>query len=191
MEVFFIIGLALIAIYKIYANNNPGSVSNMTSNLSTSSNFDFSGFANALGLSESTNDYSNASNGIAYGRYQFIPSTINQVASELNIPTPSLTDFLNNPNLQDQFYNQYVNDIISELNNNGLTSYIGQTITGKNNSQTANINLYGLVAGAWLGGVGGVNNLLRNGYDANDNPGNPSKGTYVSDYIAKFSNTMS
>lgn len=143
-------------------------------------NFNYESFANALGLSESSNSYSNDSNGIAYGRYQFIPSTINQVSNELGIDT-TVTDFLNNPTQQDTFYKQYVNDIISYIKTNNLDSHIDKNITGKSNGITTPINIYGLVAGAWLGGTGGLDNYFNHNHDSNDGH------TYVSDYIAKFS----
>lgn len=143
-------------------------------------NFNYTAFADALGMSESSNSYSNASNGIAFGRYQFIPSTIDQISNELGVDT-TVTDFLNNPQQQDDFYKQYVNDIISYVKQNNLDKFIGNKITGRKNKIITPINIYGLVAGAWLGGNEGLNNFLINGVDPND--GN----TYVSDYIAKFS----
>jgi len=151
-------------------------------------NFDFQSFSDALGGSEGSNSYNayNPRTG-ALGKYQFISITLNQVASELNIPVPSDSEFLNNPNMQESFYIQYAHDILNYINSFGLYKFLGESVTGKNNNITSNINIYGLVAGSWLGGVGGVVNLLELGIDANDNPVNPSQGTYISDYVSKFS----
>jgi hypothetical protein len=148
-------------------------------------NFDYNKFADALGLSESSNSYT-ITNGIAYGRYQFTPDTIVTVSNLLNENTPSLDNFISNPNMQDTYFKTYVDYLINRINNNStVKSQIGNFIIGKTNGITANINIYGLVAGDWLGGPGGDENLFINGYDANDGR------TYISDYIAKFSKQFS
>ena len=77
----------------------------------------------------------------------------------------------------------HVDLCINELNSFGLNDFIGQDITGRNKwPYKTKIGPWGLVGGAHLGGVGGVKALLVNGKDRSD-----IYGTYVSDYIAKFS----
>lgn len=144
--------------------------------------FNYDSFAGFLGASESGNNYNPGFNGIAYGRYQFTPSTIARVANELNITVPSISDFISNPTMQDTFYKQYVNDILNYIESQNLTQFIGKSITDTKGN-TAIINIYGLVAGAWLGGLGGLVTTLLS-------LKNPSDlfGTHVSDYIVKFSN---
>jgi hypothetical protein len=142
--------------------------------------FDFEKFGYYLGISESGGNYQ-ASNGIAYGKYQFTPATIQRISNDLNMDTPSINDFLSNPNMQDLFFKTYVQEILDYINKNNLNSFVGQPITGKKNNINTTINIYGLVAGAWLSGEGGLYNFLVHGSDKNDGY------TYISDYIAKFS----
>lgn len=144
--------------------------------------FDFNVFTPQLVGSESSDSYNPPYNGVAYGRYQFTLDTIKQVASELHINTPTVSEFINNHSLQDQFFRQYVNDILYFISTKNLNDFIGQKITGHNNKINTEINIYGLVAGAWLGGMNGLYNYLNNGIDKHD-----KFNTYISDYIAKFS----
>lgn len=176
---YFLLALIIYFVYKelnqkVTMNKN-GTISN--NNLA----FNFDAFGYQLGMSESSNNYQSDSNGIAYGYYQFIPTTIDMISKELNLPTPSIQDFLNNPTLQDTYYKKYASDILNYIHEN-MMSYIGQNITGKTNGINTTVNIYGLVAGAWLGGDGNLYRLFYTGYDANDG------STYISDYVAKFSN---
>lgn len=189
MQAIALIGLAVVLIYLATKNNII---------MNSSTNFDANKFSIALADSESGtgtgtgNGYNYfADNGFAYGKYQFEEQTLQDIAGQLGIATPTINEFKNDPALQEQFYNKLVSNNLSELKRLNLTSFIGFPITGKNNGITTTINIYGLQAGAWLGGVGGVDALLNHGQDRNDNPNNPAYGTYVSDYIAKFSNIVS
>ena len=137
--------------------------------------FNYQVFSSFLATSESSNDYQ-AYNSIAYGKYQFTIQTINQIAMELNIVAPDSSTFMNSPSLQEAFYVKYVSDILKQIISLDLTQYIGQTINGQT------ITIYGLVAGAWLGGVGGLNNFLVNNVNNSD-----YLGTSIGDYIIKFS----
>lgn len=143
--------------------------------------FDYIDFANELGSSESSQSYQ-AYNGLAWGRYQFIESTIIEVANYLNIPIKLEQDFLNDQGYQDIIYKGYVQILINDINKNNIDQFIGNYITGKTNNITSQINIYGLVAGGWLGGPGGLTKYFYDNYDAKD-----FNGTYISDYIAKFS----
>lgn len=150
-------------------------------------NFNYDDFATALAGSESDNNYSlNTGNGV-YGRYQFKASTIKQVEDYLNLPNQSIEYFLNSPSYQDTIYKGYIQIIDNKIISEGLTGYIGLPITGKGNGITSNINYYGLIAGGWLGGPGGLENLLKGTNDASDHTNPKTGGTYVSDYVAKFS----
>jgi hypothetical protein len=143
--------------------------------------FDFDYFANVLGASESSNNY-DAENGFAYGRYQFTAATFRRILSNLGEGDVSVSEFLTNHELQEKAYRGFVNEIINYVVDTGLTMYLGTKITGKSNNIQTEINLYGLVAGAWLGGKAGLRDYLSTGNDKSD-----IYGTYISDYIAKFS----
>lgn len=151
-----------------------------TSNNSNSFSFDYESFGNALKQSESSGNYK-AKNWIgALGAYQFMPTTIRQIANELGIETPDDDTFLNDTNLQDSFFRRYAEDLFNYAQNN-FSSYVGKPITGKKTNVTSTINYYGLVAGQWLAGSGNAEKYFKQNYDAYD--GN----TYFSDYVAKFS----
>jgi hypothetical protein len=143
-------------------------------------------FKTQMAGSESSNNYTIENSIGALGKYQFMPSTITRVANHLKITVPTKQQFLSTPALQELFMTTLMNLNLVDLENKGLLNYIGQPIKGKNKfPQTANINVYGLLGGAHLGGVGGVQELLFNKNDRSD-----SNGTYISDYIAKFSYLM-
>lgn len=145
-------------------------------------NFDYKYFSGVLGMSESSNNYS-AVNGIAFGRYQFIPGTYNSVLDDLGLERVESYDFLENHSLQETVFRGYVNIILRFVHSHYLlANYLGNTIEGKSNHITTKINIYGLVAGAWLGGEIGLKEYLEAGEDKED-----FNGTHISDYIAKFS----
>jgi len=148
-------------------------------------NFNLLRFKNELALSESSNDYhaiahSKTGNPIAFGKYQFTVDTIKDVAEKLNIKSPQITEFLNNHVLQETFADKHILDLKNEIKNK-FSGYLGIPVISKKTKLKTNINIYGLIAGAWLGGIGGLNKFLRYGQDASD--GN----TFISDYVAKFS----
>ena len=137
--------------------------------------FNYQLFSKYLANRESSNNYQ-AQNLIANGKYQFTVPTINQIASELNIVAPDVNTFLNSPSLQEAFFVKYVSDILKQIIDLNLLQYLGQQMNGQV------IDIYGLVAGAWLGGVGGLKNELVNNSETPD-----YLGTNISDYIALFS----
>jgi len=148
--------------------------------------FNYSIFADELTGSESEGAglyQAHNEAGNAWGRYQFIPGTILETANFLNIPVKTGQDFLNDPAYQDQLFAGYVQIILNYINSHHLDVYLGSSITGQSNGITSNINIYGLVAGAWLGGPGGLYSLLVN----NDQGSPDANGTWISDYVAKFS----
>ncbi len=145
-------------------------------------NFNYNSFADSLGASEGVSYTRNTGNG-AYGKYQFIQSTIQRVANYLSEPVPSIAQFISDTSMQDRFYEAYVDMIYNVLVNENILIHVGQPITGQSNGETATINIYGLIAGGWLGGEHAPGNLFNGNYDPPD-----SNGTHVSDYIEKFSN---
>lgn len=117
------------------------------------------------------------------GLYQFTTDRIKDIANYLNVSVPSNSTFLNSPSMQDYFFNAHIYLILKDIENNNLQSFIGQSVEGAHNyPYVTNIELWGIVAGAHLGGSQGVKNFLIDGTDPHD-----SNNTYISDYIAKFS----
>lgn len=143
-------------------------------------------FAHVLGLRESGNNY--RARTPAFGRYQFIKPRLIDVANALKYPIINfdifIENFLTDRELQDHFFNKHVEMIRADLSRNSLYNFIGKNITGKNKDRntTTTITEWGLIAGAHLGGNGGLKNFLVYGEDKKD-----SLGTYISDYIARFS----
>lgn len=147
-------------------------------------NFDLASYTKAIQDSESGGDYS-ANNGIAFGAYQFTQPTLDYLQQKYSLPI--LNQFDNSTqSLQDKYFSYFVSDILNYIQTNGLETYIGQPVLGANKyPYSVPINIYGLVAGAHLGGESGLNNFLLYGNDPSD-----SYGTHISDYIAKFSDTI-
>lgn len=153
-------------------------------------NFDINAYEQAIKDSESYGGDYSASNGIAFGAYQFTQSTLNYLQQKYNLPT--LTTFDNSTaNLQDTYFQYFVNDILNFINTNNLEQYIGTLVIGANKyPYQVPINIYGLVAGAHLGGETGLQNFLLYNIDHDDSPNHNGTGTFISDYIAKFSDTI-
>lgn len=132
-----------------------------------------------------------ASNGMKYlGKYQFGPARMLDIARYLKIVVPSKEMFLNNPDLQEKFFDVHIKLMESEIKARGLNKFIGKEITGKRNNIKTNISNWGLLAGLHLGGATGLSNFLNKGIDKNDDyykNGKLIKGNYISDYVAKFS----
>jgi hypothetical protein len=144
---------------------------------------DIETFKNVLGIRESSNDYYN-DNKItdAWGKYQFIPARRLDVAKYLKVNNPTRINFT--PEIQEMFFLAHVQMMLNDINRLGLYNFIGQPLKSKNKG-SAEINIYGLLAGSHLGGTTGLNNLLKAGKDAKD-----YLGTYVSDYVVQFSNKV-
>lgn len=174
--------ISLIVIYIIYRllskNDN-----NMNNNENKTTEFNWNGFSFQLGLSESSNNYKAVNSIGALGKYQFMPTTIRDISNRYNLSVPSKEEFLNSPDLQEKYFKIYVNELKSYMEKN-LSSYLGKNIIGKSNNISTKINMYGLIGGGWLGGAGGVYNYLVHNIDRSDGR------TYISDYIAKFSNLV-
>jgi len=152
-------------------------------------NFDINAYEQAIKDSESGGDYS-ANNGIAKGAYQFTQSTLNYLQQKYNLP--ALTVFDNSTaSLQDEYFQSFVSDILDFINTNNLQQYIGFPVIGANKyPYQVPINIYGLVAGAHIGGETGLRSFLLYGIDHDDSPNHNGTGTFISDYIAKFSDEI-
>lgn len=150
----------------------------------------FLNFKNLLGKSESSGDY-NIDLGQYWGKYQFGNSRRIDIARALGIKNPTRSEFI--PELQEKFFKKHVELYENELSQK-FSSKIGIPITGKRNGTTAPINIFGLIAGAHLGGATNLKKLLMNNIDTNDDYYNKSgiliKGNYISDYVAYFSLRM-
>jgi len=146
-------------------------------------NFDYDFFSNELANSESSNNYLAINSEYnAFGKYQFSENTFNDMLEKLGMVPVSINEFLNNKSLQETAFREYVKEILDFISNNNLGKFLEYFITGKTNKIYTQINQYGLVAGAWLAGRQGLKSYLDDNKDAHD-----SNGTYVSDYISKFS----
>ena len=149
----------------------------------------FKEFALALGERESNNNYT-AINVYNYmGRWQFGMARLCDLGyTERKAGTSGYSNsafqwkegysqeyFLNTPYFQDQIFAEHCNSHIKNINAR-FSNYLGKVV---NNIK---ITLSGLVAGAHLSGIGGVNNFLTKAYDSSD-----VNGTKTSDYIREFS----
>jgi len=141
-------------------------------------------FKESLGYSESRNRYY-IDNGQYWGKYQFGNARRKDIALLLRIPTPTRNEFT--PDLQELFFITHVNELENKIYQNNLDVYIGNVVKGKGNRIEALINMYGLIAGAHLGGFEGMKEFLLSDYrhDPKD-----SNNTHISDYVAKFSLDM-
>jgi len=145
-------------------------------------NFDINTYKDLLAERESGNNYTTNTGNGAYGKYQFLKSTIKGIANILNEEVPSIDEFLHSPQLQERYLDALVRDSLNYISNNNLESFENVSITGQGNNITALANIYGLVAGIHLGGARNLKDFLRNKEDKKD-----SNGTYISDYVALFS----
>ena len=82
--------------------------------------------------------------------------------------------FISNPDFQDRVFKQHCQDLIARIKKS-FSGYLGKQING------TEITLSGLVAGAHLGGIGGVSGYLGGIVDSHD-----QLGTSVSSYIKQF-----
>lgn len=141
-------------------------------------------FAEVLGYQESGNNY--AIRTPALGRYQFTFDHGAYIAGKLGLSDFDINEFLSTPGMQDEFFYAHIKDIDDFIKQNNLNLYEGKTVIGKNKFKESNkINRFGLYAGAHLGGKEGLRKFLQKGIDASD-----SNGTYISDYVSKFSKLM-
>ncbi|WP_230971717.1 transglycosylase SLT domain-containing protein [Nitrogeniibacter aestuarii] len=89
----------------------------------------------------------------------------------------SLNDFLSDPDAQTQAITAYHQAVWGYLNNNGSSSYVGQTINGIEVTES------GLIAAAHLVGAGKVKQWLASGGAILPRDGN---GTKMTEYLQRF-----
>ena len=145
--------------------------------------FDLNSFAAKLGARESDNNYENKKNPIAYGRYQFTVDRLNDLKNKFTLPEWYGRDYFDSHHsLQDLYFSYHIQDILNYIQENSLNDFIGLDIISHSNN-LGKINIYGLVAGAHLGGNYGLKRYLaEDHHDANDGR------YYISDYVVDFSN---
>lgn len=140
-------------------------------------------FVEALGARESGNDYSIENSFGFLGRWQFGKPRLYDAGLSIDNYSPkglnkrrllSKKDFLaNKGNIQDNIMIWHVYNLADSCKRK-YSTVLGKEING------VVISLSGLVAGAHLKGIGGVNQFLK----GNDN--SDALGTKISEYIKKF-----
>lgn len=143
-------------------------------------------FKEELGMSESSNNYDIVNKQGYMGKYQFGDARLEDFKNANKDYNFTSDEFINNPGLQEDVMTWHVNDINSYIDSRGLDKYIGEKIGG------VTITREGLIAGAHLGGRTGLMRFLNGGmkihgeHDKHDGS-KKEPGTYISDYIMKFS----
>ncbi len=148
----------------------------------------YEAFRLALKKAESGNDYQIV-NALGYlGAYQFGMARLTDLGYAVRKansvgyanecfewkPQYSKASFLGDHNWQDRIFDKHIADLLKRIEG-PLDIYIGQTL------QEIPITLSGLVAGAHLGGIGGIKRFLKFGTDTSD-----ALGTSIGDYIKRF-----
>lgn len=100
------------------------------------------------------------------GRYQMGSNEITESAKALNMPVPSQQEFLSNPQLQEQLFEQYT------LNHNNQLMNTPEYANADPRTRLS------LLMGAHLGGVGGVQSYLAGGTGPQD-----TNQTTVANYV--------
>lgn len=137
------------------------------------------GFRQRLGASESGNRYDIMNDEGFGGRFQFgMPRLTDYMQATGQQFT--MSEFLQNPQLQEVVQDWHERDILSYAAQNDLLDLQGQTIGG------VPINAGSIIGMAHLGGKAGMKKFIESGgeYDPAD-----SNGTALSDYAIKFSGT--
>jgi len=150
-------------------------------------NFSLSVFAESLGQMESGNNYTIENSVGALGKYQFMPITLNDLKERFSLPEwKPKEDFLSNPDLQDKYFAYHCENILSLIDNDDFISFYDTIVTGRKRFQNifAQANVYGIVAGCHLAGVGGCRKFVKGISDPDDGL------TAVSDYVAFFSDAL-
>lgn len=144
-------------------------------------------YKKVLGLMESGGNYKQVNELGALGKYQFMPNTLNSLKNLFSLEDWQNKDyFLNHPDLQETYEDYLITDSINYINNAGLTSHLGKSVTGSKRflEITTNLNIYGLLAGIHLAGTTAVSRYFVDGYNPNDGL------TSLTDYMAYFSDSL-
>jgi hypothetical protein len=123
----------------------------------------------------------------ALGKYQFMPTTLNGLKDNFNLPDwKNANYFLSNPQLQETYFFNFVNENLAYIKTENLDRFLGKQIQGSKRFpfMVAKLNLYGMLAAAHLSGVGNLKRFLLDGYNPDD--GNTS----LSDYAVYFSSKI-
>jgi len=150
-------------------------------------------FKEDLAMSESSGNYDAVNEQGYMGKYQFGDARLTDFLTankgydkdldkDKKIIDVFKNDFINTPSLQEDVMTWHVDDINSYIDSRELDKYIGKKIGG------VIITREGLIAGAHLGGRTGLRGFLETGMKIHSDEDHKDKeGTYISDYIMKFS----
>jgi hypothetical protein len=112
-----------------------------------------------------------------FGRAQFGQARLQDAMAAGAIPQGTTPEqFMANPQMQQAAEAWHVNDLNRQIEARGLTRFEGQIING------APVTRQGILAGAHLGGIGGVTRYLASGGQFNPADAN---GTRIGDYVAR------
>lgn len=150
-------------------------------------NIDKRKYSNLLCRLESICNYKITNQIGALGKYQFTLDTLRALQSKYGLtPFVNATNFLNNPQLQEYYFDWLVYDTLLFISNNRLENYKNKIVTGtmKFKGLSAPLNIYGMLAVAHLGGANGLKKFVESGINPNDGE------TSLSDYAAYFSKNL-
>lgn len=112
-----------------------------------------------------------------FGRAQFGQARLQDAMAAGAIPQGTTPEqFMQNPQLQQAAEAWHVSDLNRQIDARGLNRFEGQTING------APVTRQGILAGAHIGGIGGVARYLASGGQYNPADAN---GTRIGDYVAR------
>ena len=154
-------------------------------------------FKEDLAISESSGNYDAVNEQGYMGKYQFGDARLKDFLTanegydkdldkDKKIISTFKNNFMDTPSLQEDVMTWHVDDINSYIDSRELDKYIGKKIGG------VIITREGLIAGAHLGGRTGLMRFLNGGmkihgeHDKHDGS-EKEPGTYISEYIMKFS----
>lgn len=112
-----------------------------------------------------------------FGRAQFGQARLQDAMAAGAIPQGTTPEqFMQNPQLQQAAEAWHVSDLNRQIDARGLNRFEGQVING------APVTRQGILAGAHIGGIGGVSRYLASGGQFNPADAN---GTRIGDYVAR------
>ena len=150
-------------------------------------------FKEDLGMAESDGNYDAVNEQGYMGKWQFGEARLKDFLTanegydkdsdkDRKIINTFKNNFMGTPSLQEDVMTWHVDDINSYIDSRELDKYVGKKIGG------VTITREGLIAGAHLGGRTGLKQFLDTGMKIHgDEDEKDTQGTYISDYIMKFS----
>jgi hypothetical protein len=135
---------------------------------------DFDGFREALGNHECSTGYTCVNRYGYMGRYQFGSARLNELQSKYPDLPPwgGRNNFINDPDLQEQYFYQHVQDLAAQMQ---------PSLAEAQSRYGTGITLSGLIAAAHLKGPGGARQYVH-GHDNSD-----ANGTTASYYATQMS----